>query len=85
MPVHDALHGRQTDTEAGKLVLPVQTLDLAAAGCRERIVARESNERWRFPFLDSLAMAQAEAAPQRPAAPGGRGGRALNAERPRTV
>ena len=39
-----------------QMSLPVQTLDLAAAGCRERIVARESNERWRFPFLDSLAM-----------------------------
>ena len=48
-----------------QMSLPVQTLDLAAAGCRERIVARESNERWRFPFLDSLAVAQAEAAPQR--------------------
>lgn len=50
-----------------QLSLPAETLDLAAPGCRDRIVARESNERWRFPFLDSLALPQGEAAP-RPAA-----------------
>lgn len=52
-----------------QMSLPVETLDLAAPGCRERIVARESNEQWRFPFLDSLALPLADDAPQRATRP----------------
>ena len=48
-----------------QLTLPVQTLDLTDAGCGDRIVARESNEKWRFPFLDQLASPLADAEPQR--------------------
>lgn len=55
-----------------QMTLPTETLDLAAPGCRERIVARESNERWRFPFLDSLAMPAADSAPRRAALPAAR-------------
>ena len=58
-----------------QMSLPIETLDLAAPGCRERIVARESNERWRFPFLDSLAVPQSDAAAQRAARPVAAAGR----------
>jgi HD-GYP domain-containing protein (c-di-GMP phosphodiesterase class II) len=40
-----------------QLTLPAETLDLNQAGCRDRIVGRESNAQWRFPFLDRLASA----------------------------
>jgi len=39
-----------------QLTLPAELLDLGQPGCRDRIVGRESNARWKFPFLDSLAM-----------------------------
>ena len=55
-----------------QMSLPVETLDLAAPGCRERIVARESNEQWRFPFLDSLALPLADEAPPRTTRPAAR-------------
>ena len=48
-----------------QMSLPAESLDLAEPGCRDRIVGRESNHQWRFPFLDSLAMPLAAAAPQR--------------------
>jgi hypothetical protein len=38
-----------------QMSVPVETLDLSAPGCRDRIVGRESNREWRFPFLDRLA------------------------------
>jgi len=37
-----------------KMPIPVETVDLALAGCRDRIVGRESNSVWCFPFLDEL-------------------------------
>jgi HD-GYP domain-containing protein (c-di-GMP phosphodiesterase class II) len=40
-----------------QLTLPAETLDLNQPGCRDRIVGRESNAQWRFPFLDRLASA----------------------------
>jgi HD-GYP domain-containing protein (c-di-GMP phosphodiesterase class II) len=43
-----------------QLTLPAETLDLSQPGCRDRIVGRESNAKWRFPFLDSLASPQAQ-------------------------
>jgi hypothetical protein len=48
-----------------QLTLPIETLDLSQPGCRDRIVGRESNAQWRFPFLDSLATPAAEGAPVR--------------------
>jgi HD-GYP domain-containing protein (c-di-GMP phosphodiesterase class II) len=36
-----------------QLTVPVETLDLSVG--RDRIVSRESNAQWRFPFLDKLA------------------------------
>jgi hypothetical protein len=42
--------------------VPAETLDLSAPGCRDRIVGRESNRQWRFPFLDSLASPMAQPA-----------------------
>jgi putative nucleotidyltransferase with HDIG domain len=49
-----------------QLTLPTETLDLSEPGCRDRIVGRESNSQWNFPFLDSLAtpLAAAAAAPR---------------------
>ena len=44
-----------------QLTLPTETLDLSEPGCRDRIVGRESNRQWRFPFLDNLAMPLAAA------------------------
>ena len=38
-----------------QMTLPAELLDLSEPGCRDRIVGRESNRQWRFPFLDSLA------------------------------
>jgi HD-GYP domain-containing protein (c-di-GMP phosphodiesterase class II) len=48
-----------------QLTLPTELLDLSQPGCRDRIVGRESNARWRFPFLDSLATPETNAAPLR--------------------
>jgi len=48
-----------------QLTLPIETLDLSQPGCRDRIVGRESNAQWRFPFLDSLATPAADGAPVR--------------------
>lgn len=52
-----------------QMTLPAETLDLAAPSCRDRIIARESNERWRFPFLDSLATPLADSPAPRAARP----------------
>jgi HD-GYP domain-containing protein (c-di-GMP phosphodiesterase class II) len=49
-----------------QLTLPTEMLDLSQSGCRDRIVGRESNAKWRFPFLDTLAAPLADAAPARP-------------------
>ena len=38
-----------------QLTQPAEALDLSQPGCRDHIVGRESNGKWRFPFLDSLA------------------------------
>jgi putative nucleotidyltransferase with HDIG domain len=38
-----------------QIAIPPEALDLSQPGCRERIVARESNSQWRFPFLDTMA------------------------------
>lgn len=38
-----------------QMAIPVETLDLGLNGCRERILGRESNAQWRFPFLDELS------------------------------
>lgn len=38
-----------------QVAMPPETLDLSQPGGRDRIVARESNAQWRFPFLDELA------------------------------
>ena len=38
-----------------QVAMPAELLDLGHGGCRDRIVGRESNSRWHFPFLDSLA------------------------------
>jgi HD-GYP domain-containing protein (c-di-GMP phosphodiesterase class II) len=46
-----------------QLTLPIETLDLSQTGCRDRIVGRESNAKWRFPFLDSLATPGAAGTP----------------------
>jgi len=48
-----------------QLTLPIETLDLSQPGCRDRIVGRESNAKWRFPFLDSLATPAAAGVPAR--------------------
>jgi hypothetical protein len=48
-----------------QLTLPAERLDLSQPGCHDRIVGRESNARWRFPFLDSLATPETNAAPLR--------------------
>jgi HD-GYP domain-containing protein (c-di-GMP phosphodiesterase class II) len=48
-----------------QLTLPIELLDLSHSGCRDRIVGRESNARWRFPFLDTLAAPLADGAPVR--------------------
>ncbi len=45
-----------------QLTLPAETLDLSQPGCRDRIVGRESNARWRFPFLDTLSAPLADGA-----------------------
>ena len=37
--------------------VPSETVDLAAAGCSDKIIARESNTTWNFPFLDDLTLA----------------------------
>lgn len=37
-----------------QMPVPTETLDLSATACRDRIVARESNDRWKFPYLDQL-------------------------------
>lgn len=34
--------------------IPPEAIDLAAAGCKERIVGREPNDRWQFKHLDTL-------------------------------
>lgn len=34
-----------------------ETLDLSERGCSDRIIARESNSTWNFPFLDDLTLA----------------------------
>jgi len=39
-----------------KMPVPVEAVDLARPGCRDRIVGRESNGEWRFPFLDELSI-----------------------------
>jgi HD-GYP domain-containing protein (c-di-GMP phosphodiesterase class II) len=39
-----------------QITLPTETLDLSEPGCRDRIVGRESNRDWKFPFLDSLSL-----------------------------
>jgi HD-GYP domain-containing protein (c-di-GMP phosphodiesterase class II) len=44
-----------------QLVIPTEPLDLSAPGCSDRIVGRESNSQWRFPFLDALAAPAAAA------------------------
>lgn len=36
---------------------PPEDLDLSHPACGERIVARESNRQWKFPFLDALVSA----------------------------
>jgi HD-GYP domain-containing protein (c-di-GMP phosphodiesterase class II) len=38
-----------------QMAIPTETLDLSQPGCRDRILGRESNTQWRFPFLDALA------------------------------
>ena len=38
-----------------QMAIPTETLDLSQPGCRDRILGRESNSQWRFPFLDALA------------------------------
>jgi HD-GYP domain-containing protein (c-di-GMP phosphodiesterase class II) len=48
-----------------QMTVPVENLDLSRSGCRDRIVGRESNAHWRFPFLDKLATPQADEAPPR--------------------
>ena len=37
--------------------VPSETLDLSEKGCSDRIIARESNSTWNFPFLDDLTLA----------------------------
>jgi hypothetical protein len=39
---------------ASELHITPETLDLARPGCSERIVARESNRKWKFKHLDEL-------------------------------
>lgn len=43
-----------------QMTVATETLDLSQPGCRDRIVGRESNAKWRFPFLDTLAAPQAD-------------------------
>ncbi len=38
-----------------QMAIPTETLDLSLPGCRDRILGRESNAHWRFPFLDALS------------------------------
>jgi HD-GYP domain-containing protein (c-di-GMP phosphodiesterase class II) len=38
-----------------QMAIPTETVDLSQPGCRDRVVARESNQGWRFPFLDALS------------------------------
>jgi hypothetical protein len=38
-----------------QMAIPTETVDLIQPGCRDRVVARESNQGWRFPFLDALS------------------------------
>ena len=38
-----------------QMAIPTETLDLSQPVCRDRILGRESNSQWRFPFLDALA------------------------------
>lgn len=45
---------------------PPELLDLSQPGCGERILGRESNRHWRFPFLDELSV------PAPPMTPGAR-------------
>ncbi len=42
-----------------QMAIPAEMLDLGQPGCRDRIVARESNSRWCFPFLDALSTSPA--------------------------
>ena len=49
-----------------QMTVTTETLDLSQPGCRDRIVGRESNAKWRFPFLDTLAAPQADAAAASP-------------------
>jgi putative nucleotidyltransferase with HDIG domain len=46
-----------------QMAIPTETLDLSLPGCRDRILGRESNAQWRFPFLDALS---ATPAPRKP-------------------
>jgi len=46
-----------------QLTVPTETLDLSLPGSRDRIVGRESNVKWRFPFLDTLAAPLADGVP----------------------
>ncbi len=41
-----------------QMAIPTETLDLSQPGCRDRILGRESNTLWRFPFLDALSTAR---------------------------
>jgi HD-GYP domain-containing protein (c-di-GMP phosphodiesterase class II) len=38
-----------------QMAIPTETVELSQAGCRDRILGRESNAVWRFPFLDALS------------------------------
>ena len=46
-----------------QLPTPVETLDLGRRDCRDRIIGRESNAQWRFPFLDELLLGKLAARP----------------------
>ncbi len=37
-----------------RMPVPTRLIDLAASGCRDRILARESNAQWQFSHLDEL-------------------------------
>lgn len=39
-----------------KMPVAVETVDLGQAGSRDRIIGRESNDEWGFPFLDALSV-----------------------------
>ena len=45
-----------------QLTQPTELLDLSQPGCRDQIIGRESNAKWRFPFLESLVTPGAAAA-----------------------